>query len=589
LVRALIRCINVDKGKAYSAARKKKEKATMEARPWHKHYDEGVQTSLDYPEKPLHHFLEDAAGEFPDKPCSIFKGASVSYAEINDSADRMAAALSELGVKKGSPVGIFMPNSAQFIISFYAILKAGGIVVATNPLYTAREIEHQMNDAGVEIMLVMSNFYDLIKEVQPKTKLKTLIVANIKEYLPGLLKFLFTVAKEKKEGHYATLGEGDYWFQDLLKKYKAEDRAQVDIGPNDDALYQYSGGTTGLSKAAIAMHRNLVANTLQILTFMPGINRGEEVVLMAIPMFHVYGMVAGMSFGIAAAASLVMVPNPRDMEDVLGSIEKFRPTIYPGVPTMYNAINNHPKVQEGKIDVSSIRACISGSAPLLRETKVTFEELTGGKLVEGYGLSEAPTATHCNPVFGQNKEGSIGLPLADVDARIIDLDDEVTVLGPGEVGELVVKGPQVMRGYLNMPTETANSLREGWLYTGDIARMDEDGYFYIVDRKKELIKPGGYQVWPREVEEVICENPKVLEVGVAGVPDAYRGETVKAWVVLKPNETATVDEIREWCKERMAAFKVPTQVEFRDELPKTTVGKVLRRELVRQDRENQPE
>jgi long-chain acyl-CoA synthetase len=559
----------------------------MEARPWHKHYDEGTPVSIDYPQKPLFHFLEDAAKEFPDKACSIFKGASVSYAEMDDLTNRLAAALKDYGVSKGSPVGIFMPNSAQFIMAFYAILKAGGIVVATNPLYTAREIEHQMNDAGVELMLVMSNFYELIKEVQPKTKLKTLIVTNIKEYLPGLLRFLFTVAKEKKEGHRVTLGEGDYWLQDILRKYQPEDRPEVEIGPKDDALYQYSGGTTGLSKAAIALHSNLVANTLQIQQYMPGIQRGGETVLMAIPMFHVYGMVAGMSFGIASAASLVMVPNPRDMEDVLGSIEKFRPTIYPGVPTMYNAINNHPKVKNGEVDVSSIRACISGSAPLLRETKATFEELTGGKLVEGYGLSEAPTATHCNPVFGLNKEGSIGLPLADVDARIIDLDDEKTVLGPGEVGELVVKGPQVMKGYLNMPTETANSLRDGWLYTGDIARMDEDGFFYIVDRKKELIKPGGYQVWPREVEEVISENPKVLEVGVAGIPDAYRGETVKAWVVLKPNETLTADEIREWCKERMAAFKVPTQVEFRDELPKTTVGKVLRRELVRQDREKQ--
>jgi long-chain acyl-CoA synthetase len=558
----------------------------MEARPWHQFYDEGAPTSIDYPQKPLFHFLEKAAKDYPDRACSIFKGASVSYAEMNELSDRLAAALKELGVQKGSPVGVFMPNSAQFVMAFYAILKAGGIVVATNPLYTAREIEHQMNDAGVEIMLVMSNFYDLVKEVQPKTKLKKLIVTNIKEYLPGLLRFLFTVAKEKKEGHRVTLGDGDYWLQDLLKQYQPQDRPEVDVKPSDDALYQYSGGTTGLSKAAIAQHSNLVANTLQIQSFMPDINIGEEIVLMAIPMFHVYGMVAGMSFGIASAASLVMVPNPRDMDDVLDSIAKYRPTIYPGVPTMYNAINNHPKVKAGAVDVSSIRGCISGSAPLLRETKATFEELTGGKLVEGYGLSEAPTATHCNPLYGINKEGSIGIPLADVDARIIDLDDETTELGPGQVGELVIKGPQVMKGYLNMPTETANSLRGGWLYTGDIARMDNDGYFFIVDRKKELIKPGGFQVWPREVEEVICENPKVLEVGVAGIPDAYRGETVKAWVVLKPNETATADEIREWCKERMAAFKVPTHVEFRDELPKTTVGKVLRRELVRQDREN---
>ncbi|MFV9675811.1 MAG: long-chain-fatty-acid--CoA ligase [Anaerolineales bacterium] len=559
----------------------------MKERPWFKHYESEVPKSIEYPEVPLYHFIENAAAKYPDQACAIFKGSEITYAEMDEIIDSLAGALAAMGVKKGTPVGIFMPNSPQFVMAFYAILKAGGIVVATNPLYTAREIEHQMKDSGTEIMLVMSNFYSMIKEVQPKTPIKKLIVTNIKEYLPGMLRFLFTLTKEKKDGHRVELGEGDYWLQDLLKEYSAADRPQIDMKPKDDALYQYSGGTTGLSKAAIATHGNLVANTLQIKSWLPSVKEGGETVLMAIPMFHVYGMVAGMSFGIAAAASMVMIPNPRDMGDVLGSISKYRPTIYPGVPAMYNAINNHPDVKAGKVDVSSIKACISGSAPLMRETQATFEELTGGKLVEGYGLSEAPTATHCNPVFGISKEGSIGIPLPDVDARIISLDDEVTVLETGEIGELVMKGPQVMKGYLSMPTETTNAIRDGWLYTGDIAYMDEDGYFFIVDRKKELIKPSGFQVWPREVEEVIAENPKVLEVGVAGIPDAYRGETVKAWVVLKPGETLTADEVKAWCKEHMAAFKVPTHVEFRDELPKTTIGKVLRRELVRQDREKQ--
>ena len=559
----------------------------MKERPWFKHYESEVPKSIEYPEVPLYHFIENAAAKYPDKACAIFKGSEITYAEMDEIINRLAGALAAMGVKKGTPVGIFMPNSPQFVMAFYAILKAGGIVVATNPLYTAREIEHQMKDSGAEIMLVMSNFYSMIKEVQPKTPIKKLIVTNIKEYLPGMLRFLFTLTKEKKDGHRVELGEGDYWLQDLLKEYSAADRPQIDMKPKDDALYQYSGGTTGLSKAAIATHGNLVANTLQIKSWLPSVKEGGETVLMAIPMFHVYGMVAGMSFGIAAAASMVMIPNPRDMGDVLGSISKYRPTIYPGVPAMYNAINNHPDVKAGKVDVSSIKACISGSAPLMRETQATFEELTGGKLVEGYGLSEAPTATHCNPVYGMSKEGSIGIPFPDMDARIISLDDEVTVLETGEIGELVMKGPQVMKGYLNMPTETTNAIRDGWLYTGDIAYMDEDGYFFIVDRKKELIKPSGFQVWPREVEEVIAENPKVLEVGVAGIPDAYRGETVKAWVVLKPGETLTADEVKAWCKEHMAVFKVPTHVEFRDELPKTTVGKVLRRELVRQDREKQ--
>lgn len=315
---------------------------------------------------------------------------------------------------------------------------------------------------------------------------------------------------------------------------------------------------------------------------------GKEIVLMAIPLFHVYGMLAGLLFGIRIGSSLVMVPNPRDLKDVLSNIQIYSATLFPGVPTLYNAINNHPDVKAGKYDLSSIKACISGSAPLLRETKESFEGLTGGVVFEGYGLSEAPTATHCNPMVGENRTGSIGLPLPDVEVRIISLDDGVTVLPVGEIGEMVIKGPQVMKGYHNMPTETANVLREGWLYTGDIAYMDEDGYFYIVDRKKELIKPGGYQVWPREVEETIMENPKVLEVGVAGVPDPYRGETVKAWVVLKPGENCSEEEVREWCRERLAKFKVPTTVEFRDELPKTTVGKILRRELVRQHGRSQP-
>jgi len=298
-------------------------------------------------------------------------------------------------------------------------------------------------------------------------------------------------------------------------------------------------------------------------------------------------MVAGMLYAIYAGASMVMIPNPRDLEDVLTNIQKYKASIFPGVPTLYNAINNHPDVLAGKYNLSTIKACISGSAPLMRETKEKFESLTGGKVFEGYGLSEAPTATHCNPLFGENRTGSIGLPLPDVDCRIISLDDEVTVLPVGEIGELVVKGPQVFKGYHNMPTETTNALRDGWLYTGDIARTDEQGYFYIVDRKKELIKPGGYQVWPREVEEVISDNPKVLEVGVAGIPDPYRGETVKAWVVVKPGETLTEDDVKAWCKERLAKFKVPTPIEFRKELPKTTVGKVLRRELVREHKEKE--
>lgn len=558
----------------------------MEDRPWIKNYDAGVPHHIEYPQVPFVRVFENAVNKYPETPCTIFKGAKISYREMNELTDRLAAGLSSIGIKKGDRVGIFMPNTPQFVMAFFAVVKLGAIAVATNPLYSAREIEHQVNDAAVEVMIVMSNFYNLIKEVQPKTKIRTVVITNLKETLPPILGFLFTLTgKEKKGGFSVQLGEGDLWMQDLINRFKAEDRPKVEVSSNDVALFQYSGGTTGLSKGAIALHSNLVANALQIRHWMVDAEEGNEIVLMAIPLFHVYGLVAGMCFAIQIGASMVMIPNPRDLKDVLENIQKYKATLFPGVPTLYNAINNHPDVLAGKYNLESIKACISGSAPLMRETKEKFEGLTGGVVFEGFGMSETPTATHCNPLKGENRTGSIGMPLSDVDARIISLDDEVTVLGPGEVGELVIKGPQVFKGYHNMPTETANALRDGWLYTGDIARMDEDGYFYIVDRKKELIKPGGYQVWPREVEEVISDHPKVLEVGVAGIPDPYRGETVKAWVVVKPGESLSEEEVKEWCKDRLAKFKVPTHVEFRGELPKTTVGKILRRELVRQHKE----
>jgi long-chain acyl-CoA synthetase len=564
----------------------------MDAKPWLAHYDAGVPHTIDIPTVPLFHFLEESARKYPDRACTIFKGAVITYREMNAITDRVAAALVDMGVKKGERVGIFMPNTPQFVMAFFGILKAGGVVVATNPLYTPPEIEHQANDAGIETMFVMTNFYNTIKKAQPKTKIKKLIVTNLKETLPPVLRVLFTLAREKKGGFRIEGGlrDGDIWFQDLLAKYKDAPRPKVDVSPDDTALFQYSGGTTGVSKGAVALHRNVVANTLQMRAWFVNCEEGKETYLMAIPLFHVYGMVAGLSMAMSLGGTLVMVPNPRDIPDVLENIHKYSPTIFPGVPTLYNAINHRPEVKEGKVSLRSIKACISGSAPLMRETKETFESLSGGKVFEGYGLSEAPTATHCNPLLGENKTGSIGLPLPNVEVKIISLDDGESELPMGEIGEVAIHGPQVMKGYHNMPTETANTLRtlkdgKVWLFTGDIARMDEDGYFYIVDRKKELIKPGGYQVWPREVEEAIAAHPKVAEVGVAGIPDPYRGETVKAWIVLKPGETATAEDIKAFCKERLAAYKVPTHYEFRTELPKTTVGKILRRELVRQHKE----
>ena len=566
----------------------------MNDKPWLAHYDKGVPHTVEIPNAPLFHFLEESARKYPDRACTIFKGAVITFKEMNELTDRMAAALVDMGVKRGDRVGIFMPNTPQFVIAYYGILKAGGAVVATNPLYTPPEIEHQASDAGIEVMFVMTNFYKTIKKAQPKTKIKKLIVTNLKETLPPLTRLLFTLTREKKGGFRIEGGlkEGEVWMQDLLNKYKDAPRPKVEVDPDDTALFQYSGGTTGVSKGAVASHGNVVANTLQLRGWFVNLDEGKEVFLMGIPLFHVYGMVAGMNLSMATGSTMVMVPNVRDLKDVMDNIAKYRCTIFPGVPALYNGINNHPDVKGHKYDLSSIKACISGSAALMRETKEQFETLTGGKVFEGYGLSEAPTGTHCNPLLGINKTGSIGMPLPNMECRVVSLDDGETDLPQGEIGELLLHGPQVMKGYHNMPTETSNSLRKDkdgktWLYTGDIVRMDEDGYFYIVDRKKELIKPGGFQVWPREVEEAIASHPKVLEVGVGGIPDPNRGETVKAWVVLKPGEELSVAELKAHCKEQLAPYKVPTHFEFRNELPKTTVGKILRRELIRQHKETE--
>ncbi len=557
----------------------------MQNKPWLKSYDQGVPHSIDYPDITLFGLLEQSAEKYPDRVCTIFKGAEISYKEMNDYADRLAAGFHSLGIKKGDRVGLFMPNTPQFVMAYYGLLKAGAVVVATNPLYTEREIIYQVNDAGVEFMVLMTNNYEKVKAIQDQTKIKQIIVTNLKEALPPVTRLLFTLVKEKKSGFRVTLRDNDVWMPELLKKFTAADKPELKITPDDTALFQYSGGTTGISKGVIASHKAVVSNALQISSWNPTAVEGREIICMAIPLYHVYGMVAGLNYGLLIGATFVMVPDPRNMTDVLENLSKYKATIYPGVPAMYNAINNNADVAAGKYDLSSVKFCISGSAALMRETKLKFEEITGGNLVEGYGLSEAPTASHCNPVVGDNRPGSIGLPLPDVECKIVDLEDGKTELPIGEIGELLLKGPQVMKGYHNMPTETTNALRDGWLYTGDIVYMDEDGYFYIVDRKKELIKPGGFQVWPREVEEVLSAHSSVLEVGVAGVPDAKSGEAVKAWVVFQPEENASIEELVAFCKNDLAGYKVPKHIEIVEELPRSTVGKILRRELVRMHKE----
>ncbi len=553
-------------------------------KPWLKFYDEGVPHTLEYPEVPLHWYLEESARKYPDSIATILPGrfgdTKLTYKELNELANRLANALIDLGVKKGDRVALYMPNCPQFIIGYYAILKAGGIVVATSPLYSPREVEHQFNDSGAETVIILSLFYPVVKGVQAKTKVKNVIVTNIKEHLGGMDRLLFTLLMEKKEGHRVELAEGDLWLKDLLERYPP-DAPKIDVSHDDMALFQYTGGTTGIPKAAVILHRSLVANALQAGAFLPDMKMAGEIHLAAIPLFHVFGMVATMAHAVSIAGAMVFITNPRDIDALLKAINKYKPTIFMGVPTMYNAINSHPDI--ARYDVKSIRACISGSAPLAMAVKQRFEELTGGKLVEGYGLTEAPTASHANPIYGKNVEGSIGLPLPDVEAKIVDLETGTKDLPVGEVGELVLRSPNVMQEYWNMPQETAIALREGWLYTGDIAKMDEEGYFYIVDRKKDMIIASGFNVYPREVEDVLYEHPKIQDAAVAGITDPRRGETVKAWVVLKPGETATVDEIRDFCKDKLAKYKIPYSVEFRDELPKTMVGKVLRRMLAEEE------
>jgi len=553
-------------------------------KPWLKFYDDGVPHTLEYPDVPLHWFLEESARKYPDTLASIMPGkfgeTELTYAEVNALANRLANALIDLGVKKGDRVALYMPNCPQFLIAYYAILKAGGVVVATSPLYSPREVEHQLKDSGAETIILLSMFYPLVRGVKPKTKLKNVIVTNLKEHLAGLDRLLFTLVMEKKGGHRVELIEGDIWMKDLLAKYPPDD-PHVAVGPNDMALFQYTGGTTGVPKAAVILHRNLVANVQECSAWLPDVRVPGESHLAAIPLFHIFGMVTTMAWAVSIAAPLIFIANPRDMDALLKAINKYKPTLFMGVPTMYNAINSHPDIK--KYDVKSIRACISGSAPLPLAVKQTFEELTGGKLVEGYGLTESAVATHCNPMYGKNIEGSIGLPLPDIDCKIVDLDAGTKEMSVGEIGELTLKSPTVMREYWNMPQETEIALREGWLYTGDIAKMDENGYFYIVDRKKDMIIASGFNIYPSEVEGVLYEHPKIMEAAVAGIPDPKRGETVKAWVVLKPGQTATVQEIRDFCTDKLAKYKIPYYVEFRDTLPKTMVGKVLRRTLAEEE------
>jgi long-chain acyl-CoA synthetase len=439
-----------------------------------------------------------------------------------------------------------------------------------------------LNDCGAETALVLTPYYEAVKTAQPGTSLRRVIATNIKEYLPPHLRILFSTLKEKKEGHRVDLHPGDLWMNDLLQRFSGTPRPDVMVDPQDPALFMYTGGTTGTPKAAVGTHQTLIITAMQIKTWFGDLFVDwEDIVIGNMPLFHAYGNVAILSAALVGHHPIALVPNPRDLDDLVDTIQQVRPALLAGVPTLFITLTHHPKITSGKVDIQSLKLCFSAAAPLMAETKNRFEALTGGRIVEGYALTESMVAAVVSPVHGVYKPGSVGMPLPDVEVVILDADEGLEVLPSREVGEIVMRAPQLMQGYWGRPDETAHMIRDGWLYTGDLGYMDEDGYLFIVDRKKDLIKPSGFQVWPREVEEVIASHPAVAEVGVAGVPDKLRGEVVKAWVVLREGQTTTAAEIRAYCRERLAAYKVPKHVEFRKDLPKTLVGKVLRRELAK--------
>ncbi|HZK83357.1 MAG TPA: long-chain fatty acid--CoA ligase [Desulfosporosinus sp.] len=522
-------------------------------------------SNLDYPDKTLGQLLDETVAKMPETVALIFEDQMVTYREFGNKVNRLATALAGMGVVKGERVGLMGPNCPQWVISFYALLKLGAIVVQTNPMYVEREIAYQMNDSGATTIIVFEVLYPRVKNILQETSLHRVIAFN----------FMASVKSTPDL----------YSYDELIAKYEPNP-PEVTINPSEDlAVLQYTGGTTGVSKGVMLTHRNLVCNTLQSIAWSKDLDYGNERILTILPVFHVYGMTNCVNYAVASAATSILIPR-FEIDKVLDVINKYKPTLFPGAPTIYMAINSHPRIADYQESLAAIKVCNSGSAPLPLEVAQKFSKVTQGEgnLVEGYGLSEASPVTHSNPLDRPTRTGSIGIPFPDTDCIIVDLETGDTELPVGEIGELCIRGPQVMLGYWEKPAETAETMRNGWLHTGDIARMDDDGYFYIIDRKKDIIIAGGFNVYPRDIEEVLYEHPEVKEVVVAGVPDLYRGETTKAYIVLHPESVTTEKEFITFCRGRMAAYKVPHLVEFRAELPRTIVGKVLRRQLVEEEK-----
>jgi len=541
-----------------------------------KNWPEGVPHTIEYPEIPIFKMLDESAEKHPEATAIIFQDKIITYRELKDQVDRFATALQNMGVEREDKVALFLPNIPQFVISYYGALKAGAIVTAISPLYKEREVENQINDSGAETLVVLDLLYPAVEKVKDETGLKRIIVTGFGEYLPTVKRILGSLLG-KIPTHKVDMGEGMHLFQDLLKGYPPTP-APIEVNPKEDlALLQYTGGTTGLPKGAMLTHYNLVSNAYMCNAWLKA-EEAKEVHVNVLPLSHIYGMTVTMNNAIASAGAMILIPR-FDAKEVLGSIKKYKASVFGGVPTLYGALITQPDISS--YDLSSIKFCISGASPLPPEVQNKFMELTGGVLVEGYGLTEASPVTHANPLdptLETVKIGSIGLTWPDTEAKIMHEASGVE-LPVDMVGELAIRGPQVMKGYWNDPEETAAVLKDGWLYTGDYAKQDEDGYFYIVDRKKDLIKYKGYSVFPREVEDVLYEHPAVKVAAVVGIPDEESGEMPKAFIVLKDGAEATEEELIEFIKERVAPYKRIRAVEFRDELPMTLVGKVLKKDL----------
>jgi long-chain acyl-CoA synthetase len=546
-------------------------------KPWISHYEKGIKGEIEFEETCVPEFLERSAINFPDKMALLFQGYKVTFRELKDMVDRFATCLHAFGIRPGDSVAILLPNVIPCVVSYYAILKIGGIVVMNNPLYADRELEHQFNDSGAKALITLDLLGNRMIDLRPKTKIKQIVYASIGNYLPFPKNLLFPlVAKKKKLAADVKPADDVYKWKEVLASH-SPNPPQTNLSFDDVAMYQYTGGTTGVSKGVMLTHANLSKNVQQIRAWFPTFKEGEEIMLGALPFFHVFGLTVAMNFAIYMGWGDILVPRPQP-EPLLETIGKFKPTFAPLVPTMYIGMLNHPNID--KTDMTSIKGCFSGSAPLPLEVIKGFEEKTGAVIVEGFGMTESTPVTHINPFAGgKRKAGSIGIPISDTDCRIVSLDDGKTDVPLGESGELLVRGPQVMKGYWNKPEATAETLVDGWLYTGDIGKMDEDGYFYIVDRKKDMIISGGLNVYPRDIEEVFFEHPKVQEATAIGIPHPSRGEAIKVFVVPVEGETPTEEELMAYCTEKMAKFKLPTEIEFRTELPKTNVGKVLKKDL----------